>query len=115
AIDEALLDGENPGVPAIMVKPHSIADAYNLRQEYRRDATVAVFPGEVLTRLYGTLGDARRILSVIATGAQVLVAAAILMVIAVQVLQRRRQIGALRAFGAPRMAVLTMIWLEIFL
>jgi len=114
-IDEALLDGENPGVPAIMIKPHSIADAYNLRQEYRRDATMAVFPGEVLTRLYGTLGDARRILSVIAIGAQVLVAAAILMVIAVQVLQRRRQIGALRAFGAPRASVLTMIWLEIFL
>jgi len=115
AIDEAMLDGENPGVPAIMVKPHSIADAYNLRQEYRRDATMAVFPGEVLTRLYGTLGDARRILSIVATGAQVLVAAAILMVIAVQVLQRRRQIGALRAFGAPRASVLTMVWLEIFL
>lgn len=37
------------------------------------------------------------------------------MVIAVHVLQRRRQIGALRAFGAPRAVVLTMVWLEVFL
>ncbi len=113
--DAALADPDNPGVPAIVVKPRSIADAYNLRQQYRAETTMAVFPGEVLTRLYGTLGDARRVLSVIAAGAQSLVAAAILMVIAVHVLQRRRQIGALRAFGAPRAVVLTMVWLEVFL
>jgi len=109
-----LTDDTNPGVPAIVVKPKSIADAYNLRQQYRAETTTAVFPGEVLTRLYGTLGDARRILSFIAIGAQSLVAAAILMVIAVHVLQRRRQIGALRAFGAPRMVVLGMVWIEVF-
>lgn len=115
-LDEAdIASGDNPGVPAIIIKPKSIADAYNLRQEYRRDATMAVFPAEVLTRLYGTLGDARSVLSAIAAGAQALVAAAILMVIAVHVLQRRRQIGALRAFGAPRAVVVGMIWLEVFL
>lgn len=37
------------------------------------------------------------------------------MVVAVHVLQRRRQIGALRAFGAPRAVVLTMVWLEAFM
>lgn len=113
-IDDSALDADNPGVPAVMVKPRSIADAYNLRQEYRRDTTMAVFPGEVLTRLYGTLGDASRVLGVIAAGVQVLVAAAILLVIAVQVLHRRRQIGALRAFGAPRSAVMAIVWLETF-
>lgn len=115
-VDDTLLSQDaNPGVPAIIVRPKSVADAYNLRQQYRAEATTAVFPGEVLTRLYGTLGDARRILSLIATGAQLLVAAALLMVIAVHVLQRRRQIGALRAFGAPRAVVLGMVWLEVFL
>ncbi len=114
-LDEtAVLSGDNPGVPALVVKPQTIADAYKLRQEYRRGGTMAVFPGEVLTRLYGTLGDARRVLSAVAMGAQALVAAAILMVIAVHVLQRRRQIGALRAFGAPRTVVVGMIWLEVF-
>lgn len=105
----------NPGVPAIVVKPRTIADAYNLRQEYRADDSVAVFPAEVLTRLYGTLGDARRVLSAVAAGAQALVGAAILMVVAVHVLQRRRQIGALRAFGAPRAVVLSIVWLETFI
>lgn len=112
--DTALLDGRNPGVPAVVVKPRSIADAYNLRQEYRQDTTVAVFPGEVLTRLYGTLGDARHVLGIIAVAVQALVAAAILLVIALQVLQRRRQIGALRAFGASRPVVLAIVWLETF-
>jgi putative ABC transport system permease protein len=115
-VDETkLADGDNPGVPAIVVKPRSIADAYNLRLEYRAgDATLAVFPAEVLTRLYGTLGDARQVLALVAAGAQALVAAAILMVVAVHVLQRRRQIGALRAFGAPRAVVLAIVWLEAF-
>lgn len=115
-VDEAALAGsDNPGVPAIVVKPKTLADAYNLRQQYRADDTLAVFPAEVLTRLYGTLGDARRVLSVVAAGAQALVAAAILMVVAVHVLQRRRQIGALRAFGAPRAVVLAIVWLEAFI
>ncbi len=72
-------------------------------------------PGEVLTRLYGTLGDARLVLSAVATGAQALVAAAILLVVMLHVLQRRRQIGALRAFGAPRLVVFAIVWLETFL
>lgn len=112
---QALSAPDAPGLPAILVKPRTIADAYKLRQEYRNDRTLAVFPAEVLTRLYGTLGDARLILSVVASGAQALVAAAILLVVMLHVMQRRRQIGALRAFGAPRPAVFAIVWLETFL
>lgn len=116
AIDPQALTGPDaPGLPAILVKPRSIADAYKLRHDYRNDRTLAVFPGEVLTRLYGTLGDARLVLSAVATGAQALVAAAILLVVMLHVLQRRRQIGALRAFGAPRLVVFAIVWLETFL
>jgi len=69
----------------------------------------------VLTRLYGTLGDARLVLAAVAAGAQALVAAAILLVVVLHVVQRRRQIGALRAFGAPRLVVFAMVWMEAFL
>lgn len=103
-----------PGLPAILVRPKSIADAYKLRQEYRDTETLAVFPGEVLTNLYATLGDAKRVLVAVTTGAQVLVAAAILLVTILHVGQRRRQIGALRAFGAPRRAVFVIVWSELF-
>lgn len=103
------------GVPAVLVKPRSIADAYKLRQSYRTDHSLAVFPAEVLTRLYGTLGDARFVLAVVAAGAQALVAAALLLVILLHVGQRRRQIGALRAFGAPRLSICAVVWSETML
>ena len=105
---------ETPGLPAILVKPRTIADAYRLRQEYRSGATLAVFPGEVLTKLYATLGDAKFVLAAVSAGSQVLVAAALLLVSLIHVGQRRRQIGALRAFGAPRMAVFSIVWSELF-
>ncbi|TDK35593.1 ABC transporter permease [Rhizobium deserti] len=107
--------GELPGLPAILVKPKTIADAYKLRQAYRSGTTTAVFPGEVLTNLYATLGDARLVLSAVAAGSQGLVAAALVLVTVTHIGQRRRQIGALRAFGAPRWAVFMIVWLELFL
>ncbi|PRX08678.1 UNVERIFIED_ORG: putative ABC transport system permease protein [Martelella mediterranea] len=114
-LDEDWHRGETPGLPAILVKPKSISDAYRLRQTYREaDGTVAVFPAEVLTRLYATLGDARQVLTAIAIGAQILVAGALLLVTVIHVSQRKREIGALRAFGAPRGAVFTIVWLELF-
>lgn len=108
-------DERSPGLPAILVKPKTIADAYRLRQEFRGGETLAVFPAEVLTRLYGTLGDAKYVLTAVATGAQALVAAALVLVTVIHIGQRRRQIGALRAFGAPRFSVSAIVWLELFL
>ncbi|HBF29659.1 FtsX-like permease family protein [Rhizobium sp.] len=108
-------DAHDPGVPAILVKPKTIAAAYKLRQEYRNDRTLGVFPGEVLTKLYATLGDVKKVLAVVAVGAQVLVAGALLLVTIIHIGQRRKQIGALRAFGAPRLSVFLIVWLELFM
>jgi putative ABC transport system permease protein len=111
ALNETWTTGA-PGLPAILVKPKTIADAYRLRQDYRNGATIAVFPGEVLTNLYATLGDAKQILVAVASGAQALVAASLALVTVIHIGQRRRQIGALRAFGAPRSAIFGIVWLE---
>ena len=100
------------GVPAIVVKPRSIADAYALRGAYRRDGVNAVFPGEILVSLYAVLGDIRDLLSLIAIGTQVLVLAAILMTILLAVGQRARQMAVLRALGASRLYVFLVIWLQ---
>ena len=103
-----------PPLPAVLVKPKTFGDAYKLRQEWRTaGSTVAIFPAEVLTRLYATLGDARQVLMAIAYGAEVLVAASLMLVTFIHVAQRRRQIGALRAFGAPRASVFAIVWLEL--
>ncbi|WP_137155820.1 ABC transporter permease [Rhizobium sp. FKL33] len=112
-VDESWSE-EPPGLPALLVKPKTIADAYKLRQEYRQGATQAVFPAEVLTRLYATLGDAKTVLAAVAVGSQALVAAALLLVTLMHVTQRRKQIGALRAFGAPRGALFGIVWIELF-
>lgn len=114
AIDEHF-DAETPGLPAVLVKPKTVADAYRLRQEYRGETTLAVFPAEVLTRLYATLGDARSLLLAIAIGTQVIVIAAILLVTIMHIGTRQKQIGALRAFGAPARAVVAIVWGELFL
>jgi putative ABC transport system permease protein len=112
---EMLADPDAPGLPAIIVKGRRIADAYNLRQDYRSDHTIAVFPAEVLTWLYGALGDARAVVGAIAIAAQALVAAAILLVAVLHVVQRHAQIGALRAFGASRGVVFLLVWSEVAL
>lgn len=115
-LDEEFHPGETPALPAILVKPASIGDAYKLRQEYRTAPdTLAVFPAEVLTGIYALLGDARQVLSVVAIGVQVLVAAALLLVTVIHIGQRRQQIAALRAFGAPRGAVFALVWGEMLI
>src|SRR5690606_14948632 len=50
----------------------------------------------------------------VAAAAQALVAVALLLVTLTHVGQRRRQIGALRALGAPRGAIFAMVWGELF-
>jgi len=113
-LDEAF-DTDSPGVPAILVKPKTIADAYRLRQEYRSDRTLAIFPAEVLTRLYSTLGDARSLLLGIAIATQIIVVFALLLVAIMHIGSRKRQIGALRALGAPVSSIMAIVWGELFL
>jgi putative ABC transport system permease protein len=104
-----------PGVPAIIVKARTIADAYRLRSEYRKEATLGVFPAEVLTRLFATLGDIRAVLGAIAFATQGLVGGAIVLVSFVHLSQRRRQLAMLRALGAPRVAIVGLVWAQLML
>lgn len=113
-LDE-VFDADSPGIPAVLVKPKTIADAYRLRQEYRSDRTLAIFPAEVLTRLYSTLGDARSLLLGIAVGTQAIVVFALLLVAVMHIGARKRQIGALRALGAPVRSIMAIVWGELFL
>ncbi|MGN6775015.1 ABC transporter permease [Rhizobium sp.] len=108
-------DAQTPGIPAVLVKPKTIADAYRLRQEYRTGTTLGIFPAEVLTRLYATLGDARSLLLAIALGTQAIVIAAIVLVTIMHVGSRRRQIGALRALGTPVRSIVALVWGELFI
>src|SRR5262249_3486861 len=104
---------EVSGVSAIVVKPRSVADAYRLRGRYRSDASMAVFPAEVLVAIYAILGDARDLLAVISLATQVLVLAAILLAVLASLSQRRRQLAVLRALGAPRAYLFLAVWIHV--
>lgn len=102
-----------PGVPAIALKPDSVAAAYGLRAQFRTPQSLALFPAEVLNELYLTLGNVRDLMAVLALATQVLVVAAVLTALLVGFLARRRQFAVLRAIGAGRAYVFSVIWLEV--
>lgn len=103
-------DTDNPGVPAIVIKPANVAAAYALRSELRSGTTQALFPAEVLVQLYALLGDARAILGVLALATQLLVVAAILSGIMIVLQLHAVRFAVLRALGATRAYVFLVAW-----
>ncbi|MCC9620125.1 ABC transporter permease [Thalassospira sp. MA62] len=101
---------ELPGVPAIVVRPNSVAAAYTLRSDYRTDHSTAFFPAEVLVEMYRLLGNASSVMRWMALGSQALVVAAILAAVLALMQLYRKQFAVLRALGAPRTYVFTAIW-----
>jgi putative ABC transport system permease protein len=100
-----------PGVPALVVKPRSVAGAYALRAQYRQGGTMAFFPAEVLVTLYRALGDVRTVLVVASFLNAVLILAAVLLLLIAVAGLRRRRYAILRALGASRAYVLLVVWL----
>jgi putative ABC transport system permease protein len=103
-------DGEVPGVPAVVVRPKQVADAYQLRSEYRHNGALALFPAEVLTSIYQSLGDVRDLLVAASAANNLLLLASILMLATILVGLRRRRYAVLRALGATRTFVALTIW-----
>jgi putative ABC transport system permease protein len=97
------------GVPAIAVKPDSIAAAYRLRGQFQNARSVALFPAEVLNDLYLTLGNVRDLMSLLAISTQVLMA------LLVGFLAPKRQFAVLRDMGAGRAYVFSVVWIEVTL
>lgn len=101
---------ELPGVPAIVLKPASVAAAYGLRNEYRTANTTAFFPAEVLVQMYAILGNVGGIMRFLALASQALVVTATLAgVLAIMELYRT-ELAVLRALGATRGYVFMVIW-----
>ncbi|SMB87916.1 putative ABC transport system permease protein [Pasteurella testudinis DSM 23072] len=101
---------EELGVSAVVIKPQSFAGAYQLRSQYKTETTQAVFPAEVLVRVYGVLGDSKEVLLWVSIVTQVLVATALLMIIVLYLQNRQKQVAAWRIFGAPRAKIFLLIW-----
>jgi putative ABC transport system permease protein len=100
-----------PGVPAVVVKPRQVFEAYQLRAAYRQGGTMALFPAEVLVSLYQTVGDVKDLLVIASVFNNVLVFLAILLLIVTMTGLRRRRYAVLRALGATRLYVAVVVWL----
>lgn len=99
-----------PGLPGIIVRPASLRDAYALRQAWATPQTQAFFPAESLGELYRYLGDVTRLLQGFALATQGLVLLAILAGVAALGRAQRRQMGVLRALGAPPLYIAMASW-----
>jgi putative ABC transport system permease protein len=71
---------------------------------------MAFFPGAVLASLHSILGDVRQAMSVLAVVTQVLVTAGVLAGLMILVRLFARRLALLRALGAPRRFVFSIIW-----
>ena len=99
-----------PGIPAAVLKPASIPDAYGLRNAWRTTETTAFFPAEVLVELYELLGDMRVVMSALAMATEVLLIAAVLTGILILMRLYRQRFAVLRALGASRLYVFAVAW-----
>jgi len=94
-----------PGTPAVIVRPKELWAAYALRQTFTREAeTMAFFPGAVLARLHGLMGDVREAMSLISIVSQILVAASVMTGLMILTRLFSRQLAVLTAIGAPASA-----------
>jgi len=75
---------------------------YTLRAQYRQGGTMAFFPAEVLVSLYRTLGDLRDVLVIASALNDVLIFAAVTILLLALAGLRRRRYAVLRALGASR-------------
>lgn len=102
-----------PGIPAIVVKPESVAAAYGLRNLYRTASSTAFFPAEVLTSIYAVMGNVAQVMSALTVAAQTLVVAAILAGIFALLDLQRQRFAVLRALGAPARFIFATVWLYV--
>lgn len=101
-----------PGTPAIIVKAEELWASYALRSDFTRDnETMAFFPGTILSNLYRVMGDVRQAMSIMSIVTQILVGSSVLLGLFILSRLFQRQIGMLRAIGAPRRFVMSVVWL----
>lgn len=109
----AMHDGGYGRCSAVVVKPVTVADAYRLRSALNDDRTQAVFSGEVLTRLFGTLEQMHDVMLLLGSGAQAAALAAALVSGFFAVAMRVRAMALLRALGASHGFLAVSVWLMV--
>lgn len=98
---------------AVLVRPKRMSDLPSLQREFNvHEATQAVFPSAILLTIFQLLSLAEEVLTIILA----LVALVVLLYLFVSMysatLERRREIATMRAMGARRLTILSIVLLE---
>ena len=99
-----------PGTPAILIATPDLAQAYGLQAQFATERTMAFFPGAVLARLHGLMGNLREVMSVLSLGTQILVAASVMAGLIVLSRLFARRLALLQALGAPARMIFALVW-----
>jgi len=102
--------GPSPGVPAFVVRGRDLGAAYAVRAAFTNESSMAFFPGEVLSRLHGLLGDAGQWVGWLNTIMQVLVVIAVMLALTMLMRTLAPRFAMLRALGAPARFVFALVW-----
>ncbi|BBB90277.1 MAG TPA: ABC transporter permease [Methylomusa anaerophila] len=104
---------EELGTTVVLVKPKGYAEAMRLYQEFQKDKRAQlIFPAQVVVKLFAILGEGEKVLSMI--GYAVFAMAMLLVSFSLywSALSRSRERAVLRALGASRKDIFTIILAE---
>jgi len=104
---------EEPGVTAVLIKPDSYVNLMTLYQEINNgNAAQAVFPGEVIAKVFDSMGTGEEVLRIISYVVLGMAGLTTVLSLYGSTLERRRTVSILRAIGASRRVILTVVLLE---
>ncbi|XOK61673.1 ABC transporter permease [Paenibacillus elgii] len=101
------------GVTAALVKPRSYVDLMKMYQEINQGKEAqAVFPGQVIAKIFDMMGSGEQILTYISYVVLGMAGLTVVLALYGSTVERRRTVAILRAIGASRSAVVTIVLLE---
>jgi putative ABC transport system permease protein len=113
AAEEDKDEDESPGVTAALVKPKGYIDLMKMFQEINQGKQAqAVFPGQVIAKIFDMMGSGEQILKYISYVVLGMAGLTIILALYGSTVERRRTVSILRAIGASRSSILTIVLLE---
>jgi len=105
--------GEKRGVTALLVEPVSYAHLMQLYADINRSPLAqAVFPGQVLAKVYDMIGTGHQALGTVGLLVLVMAVLTVLLFLYSAALEKRRPIAILRVIGAGRRRIFAMVLAE---
>lgn len=111
--DPSSIEEQVPGVTAILLKPHSYVGLMELYQEINDSLeTQAVMPGQVLAKMFDLMGSGELFLQNVSYVVLVMACLTIVLSLYSATLERRKTVAILRAMGAKRSFIFSMVLVE---